>query len=229
MTAREGAIALCRMKLVLAGTLVMATACAGRAPGESTHVDPGPIESFALNFDAPLGVLGERVNDLSDADLPFVPVAPAIADRAAFVAPAPEAPEAVMVAVIYEDPAWDRIIVLEHVSRMSQAEMLADEEQLVDQGCVAVPEHGPDAISCQWDPFTQVDIGGGFVALLGTSPKEQVPALTTMEWIQPLLRTKSGEEIGPGRYLDIAVQGYASTFSPEEAVAFVKEMVASQS
>jgi hypothetical protein len=209
--------------------LLVASACARRDPGDPIGVNPGPVESFALRFNAPLGVLGERVEDLADANLSFVPVAPAIAaDLATYVAPAPGAPEAVMLALVYEDPAWDRIIVLEYVSHMSQAEMLADEEQLVDQGCVAVPEHGPDAISCQWDPFTQVDIGGGFVALLGISPKEQHPALTTMEWIQPLVRTKSGQAIGPGRYLDIAIQGYETTFSPEEAVAFAKEMVASQ-
>jgi hypothetical protein len=133
-----------------------------------------------------------------------------------------------MIGLVYEDPSWDRIVVFEYVDTRTQADLLAWEEKLVGQGCVALPEQGSDAVSCSFDPFTQVDIGGGLVALLGATPEEQKPALTTVEWIQPFDRTKAGAELGPEFQLVVGIQGYASTFSPDEAVAFAKQMVASQ-
>ncbi|MGZ5372332.1 MAG: hypothetical protein ACXWDE_11140 [Aeromicrobium sp.] len=183
-------------------------------------------DSPDLNFDAPLGVLGERVEDLSDAKLPIVPVAPAVGtDHVAYVY-APDDPLAAMVGLVYEDPSWDRIIVYEYVDTQTQASLLEWEEKLVDQGCVAVPEQGDDAVSCRYDPFTQEDIGAGYVAILGTSTEGSDPVLTTIEWIEPLERTKLGSEIGPENNLVIGVQGYAATFSMEEAIDFAKKVVA---
>ena len=201
----------------------------------SQRVDPaaGPsfepvAESADLDFDAPLGSEGESVKDLSDAGLPFVAVAPSIGAKQTAYVFSPDDPLAAMVALVYEDPTWDRIIVYQFVDTQTQESMLTWEEGLIDQGCVAVADQGEGAVSCSYDPFTQVDIGNGFVAILGQSPEGSDPPLTTIQWIQPLARTESGADIGPENNLVIGVQGYARTFSPGEATQFAKKMVASQ-
>ena len=125
-------------------------------------------DSAKLDFDAPLGSQGESVQDLSNANLPFVAVAPPIAaGRSAYVFSSPHDPLAAMVGLVYQDPTWDRIIVYEYVDMQTQESMLRWEEGLVDQGCMAVPDQGEGAVSCRYDPFMQVDIGNGFVAILG--------------------------------------------------------------
>jgi hypothetical protein len=226
-----GSMRTARVLLAEVSVIVALTACASHSTNgpAGDAVDPGPFDSPHLNFDAPLGASGTHVDDPGAAGLPFVPVAPDIGmNHESYVNAPPKAPEAAAVGLVYDDPSWDRIIVFEYVDTRTQTDLLASDEDLVDQGCVAVPGEGSEAVSCRFDPFTQVDIGGGYVGLLGSSPKEQQPGLTTVEWIQPIELTESGRDLGQEFHLVIGVQGYASTFSRDEAVSFAKQMVASQ-
>jgi len=217
-----------RTTFAVAVLVLVLGACANghmtQAP--SDEVEAGPPDSVDLQFDAPLGAEGKMVDNPNLAGLPFVVIAPKIgAGHTSFVSESEKVPQSAMAALVYEDATWGRIIVYEHVDTTSQEGLLAWEQTLVERSCVAQPEEGASAVSCSYDPFTQVDIGKGYVALLGTSPKVQEPALTTIEWVEGLRTTDTGADLGPEYHLVIGVQGYANTFSPEEAVLFAQEMV----
>jgi hypothetical protein len=220
------------LALVLVALGLVATTCAdaqrGNEPRAGSNIEP-VADSPDLNFDAPLGDQGKRVDDPAAEDLPFVALAPSIGSGHSTYVSSPDDPAAAMVGLVYQDPAWDQVIVYEYVDTQTQDSMLKWESGLVDQGCVAIPEQGKDAVSCSYDPFTQVDIGNGFVAILGQSPEGSNPPLTTIQWIAPLERTPSGADIGPENNLVIGVQGYADTFSPGEAIEFAKLMVDAES
>jgi hypothetical protein len=216
----------------LAALTMLTSACANRSTGSAaaTRGPTGPTgdvtEPIELDFQAPLGPLGRPVTALNTAGLPFVPMAPAIGTGHTSFVYTPADPVSAEVGLVYDDPSWDHVIVREHIDTMSQDDLIKFDESLVNQGCVSVPEEGPDAVSCDYDPFTQIDIGGGIIALLGSTPEGTGTGLTSLEWVEPLNPTGIGG-IPAGNNMVIEVLGYATTFSPDEATQFAKSFTAS--
>jgi hypothetical protein len=139
----------------------------------------------------------------------------------------PADPVSAEVGLVYDDPSWDHVIVRESIDTTSQDGLIKFDESLVNRGCSPVPEQGPDAVSCDYDPFTQVDIGNGIIALLGSTPEGTGTGVTSLEWVEPLNRTGIGGGIPAGNNMVIQVVGFATTFSPDGATQFGKAFTAS--
>ena len=214
----------------LAALGLLTSACADRstrsAAAPTAQTGP-PAEPIELDFQAPLGPQGRAVTALTTAGLPFVPLAPPIGTGHTSFVYTPAEPVSAEVGLVYDDPSWDHVIVREFVDTESQHDLIKFDESLVNQGCVSVPEEGPDAVSCDYDPFTQIDIGNGIIALLGSTPEGTGTGLTSLEWVEPLNRTGIGGGIPAGNNMVIQVMGDATTFSPDEATQFAKAFEAS--
>jgi hypothetical protein len=175
-----------------------------------------------LDLESPLGALGSKVNDVAESALPFVALVPSKREAVVhhFVYAPLDDPSAAVAAIVYDDPDWGQVLLLEYSDTQTQQGLLEWESTLKGGGCSPVPDTGFEgAQACSYDPFEPVELPGKVVALLGSS-KER----TSITWIEEL-RPAAGVAVGdftPNKTLTVEVMGDASTFSPEEAVEFAE-------
>jgi hypothetical protein len=194
----------------------------GRCQVEASPRDQPAAGEETLDFEAPLGALGVRVQDFAKSGLPFVAVVPVRAEAVIqeFVYAPPNDPSAAVAALVYEDPAWGRVLMLQYSDTQTQRGLLEWEATLKGGGCSPVPDTGFEgAQACSYDPFEPVELPHGVVALLGSS-KER----TSITWIDTLrpAGALAVSDFSPNDSLTVEIMGDPGTFSPQEAVEFAE-------
>lgn len=108
----------------------------------------------------------------------------------------------------------------EYLHTGTQKELLAWESTLKETGCspVAVPDSDFIGQTCSHDPYVQVTLANGVVALLSESGGH-----TTIYWIEPAV--VEGIKLDPGLLLYVEVQGASGDLSGDEATSLATSLV----
>jgi hypothetical protein len=217
----------------LCATALLLMSCAEGAAvggeGEST-VSPPPFDQTLPDPVAPLGPLGKQVDDLAQSGLPFVALR--LEEPAKLWAYVPGSPEsnaddaaASMAALVYSSREWGDVVVLEYLDTQTQEDLLAEAATFRDDGCSSVPSVGyDDAVHCEFNPFEQIQLGNGIIALLAI----QEP-LVSVGWVQSVTPSKSQDATLKGQTMKVEVYGDAAMVSREEAIDIATALAASGS
>ena len=212
--------------VVLAMMALGSTACAENTRAQADPVvDPNARgEEVSFDYESPLGALGREVTDVAASSLPFVPLLPASLDatvRNYVYAPSDES--AATAAFVFENDAWGQVLLLEYSDSMTPEGLLAEADNK-GGGCSPVPLFGNDALSCSWDPFDVVDLGGGTRALFAAGED-----LTTLMWVTDLdpVPGNSSADFEPNSSVTVQVIGNTTMLSRAEIVAFGRLVIGS--
>ncbi len=203
-------------------SIVMALAmagCAHASPAAREDIPTGEQGGERLpDPDEPLGPEGQLVSAISPARLPFVPaVLTSVDPVGTWVAWDPKAdPDTAEAAIVYSTADWGSVVVLEYATTETQDARLKWESNLKDTGCTAAsPAEGEvSRVECSYDPYEQVSLTGGLVALQGKDGQ--------ISWVQTLTSTNPALDNGYGLF--VMVTGTSGALSPDEALAIATEL-----
>jgi hypothetical protein len=196
------------------------SACSQAVGGEErSSAELSGDSSSTLDFEDPLGPLGEEVQDAVAAGLPFVPILPGRpgATVRQFVALAPDDPSAATAAFVYDDPEWGRVVVLQYSDAQTQEGLIKEEASQESGGCSPVPEYGDEAVSCTFAPHDTVDLGRGTIALIASGAER-----TSLTWVAELDPAPGFviDDFTPNTGVTVEVVGESPTFSKADAIEF---------